>query len=77
MRLAVKRTHAVVSARLAASANTTVLLTALPVEAIKVVTQTVRVSPTVFLGKSTAINLIAVIPLVIATIAVPVSEENQ
>ena len=58
MRLAVKKTHAVVSARLAALANVTSLDTA---SALILSTfakaQTVRVSPTVFLGKSIAINL--------------------
>lgn len=58
MRLAVNKTHAVVSARLAALANVTSLDTAVTVVvSTSAKAQTVRVSPTVFLGKSTAINL--------------------
>ena len=60
MRLAVKKTHAAVSARLAALANVTSLDSAVAsVPSTFTKAQTVRVSPTVFLGKSTAINLIA------------------
>ena len=57
MRLAVKKTHAAVSARLAALANVTSLETAASVPSTFAKAQTVRVSPTVFLGKSIAINL--------------------
>ena len=57
MRVAVKKTHAVVSARLAALANVTSLDSATSVPSTFANTQTVRVSPTVFLGKSIAINL--------------------
>jgi Na+/H+ antiporter NhaD/arsenite permease-like protein len=78
MRFEDKRRHAEAIARLAALANTTVFSTVVSsVPSTFAMAQIVKVSPTEFLGKSTAINLVAKETSSQLSVASPYVEEYQ